>query len=132
MTLTNLVPYSSSGAADDELRQVVSWAACNLPPDYLAFLAATNGADTHPRLPEYYRFWSAAQLMSYNEGYEVNASLPEFIGIGDDGGPSMFLMKRGTWEVFRYPFSLDEHYSERVASSFTALLEHIGELQPNA
>jgi hypothetical protein len=129
MTFKNFDPLSS-GASDDDLRQLIAWAKCDLPAEYLSFLRTTNGGDTRGGLLEYYRFWDAAQIISYNEGYEVGNSLPGFIGIGDDGGPSMFLMKMGTWEIFSYPFSLDNAYAEQVASSFSQLMAHIEALQP--
>jgi hypothetical protein len=73
MPFKNFDPLSS-GASDDDLRQLIAWAKCDLPAEYLSFLRTTNGGDTRGGLPEYYRFWDAAQIISYNEGYEVGNS----------------------------------------------------------
>ncbi|MDB5799848.1 MAG: hypothetical protein JWL63_787 [Rhodocyclales bacterium] len=130
MRLTNFHPYSEGGAADDEFHRLVAWAQGDLSADYLGFMKETNGGDTNGNLTEYFRFWDANDVIAHNEGYEVKASQPSFIGIGDDGGPSMLLLKRRTGEVFRYPFSLDDYSAEKIAPSFTGLLAHIETLRP--
>lgn len=127
----NFSPYSG-GASEDALHQLAAWAACDLPAAYLDFLRATDGGETGGLGAGYFRLWGTEDVLSNNEGYDVQAHLPGFVGIGDDGGPTMLLLEVGSGAVYRYPYSFQKAYAEQLAPSFSAFLAQIASLQQNA
>jgi len=124
LQLTNFSPYGP-GVDDQAIENLNKWAGCILPANYLKFLQSFNGGDTDPDRPAYFRIWSLDEVIEYNESYNIVTEKPELLAIGDDGGPSMYLVSKTTGEVFRYPYTLDAYYAEKLADSFESFLQFI-------
>jgi len=74
--------------SDSVLRAEVSLGQ-KLPDDYKEFLAWSNGGEGKIK-SGYLSLWSVEKLEKLNADYEIGKWLPNFFGIGTDGGSLCF------------------------------------------
>lgn len=80
----------NSPATEEDLTALMSWCPVELPFEYLELLRSSDGGEAQlSGYPHYVRIWSARNAISQNLGYEIQSWLPEFIGIGDNGGSEL-------------------------------------------
>jgi hypothetical protein len=107
-----------------------------LPASYLDFLRLSDGGHADMSgYPSYVRIWSARTVIQYNEGYEVKEFLPDFLGIGDNGGPDMlgFDLRAGQpYPMKAIPFTpMEWEAAIDVASDFDSFVLQILPKQSN-
>jgi hypothetical protein len=103
-----------------------------LPGDYVGFLKLTNGGEGSIGKIEYVMLWSAEELGSMNELYEVQKYAPGFLVFGSNGGGEAYGFDTRTpeWPVVKLPFiEMDWNLLEPMAGSFSAFLERLCEAE---
>jgi hypothetical protein len=98
-----------------------------LPPDYLDFLARSNGGDGFlSAQPCYLRLWRAEEVIGYNQDYGIGEYVPGLFAFGDTGGSAVYAFDtRGPqpWPVVAVPFvPMEASAALPVAGSFGELL----------
>ena len=96
-----------------------------LPAAYLAFLRVEDGSEGDLAVePGWIQLWPAAEVGELNDGYEVAASLPGFVGFGSNGGGELlaFDTRAAPWRVCMVPFvPMGAAEALEIAADFTAL-----------
>jgi hypothetical protein len=123
-------------ATKDAISDLKRWAPVDLPKDYLDFLRVTDGGEGEfSCYPGYVRVWPAATVIDFNEGYEIQKWLPEFIGIGDNGGCDFvaFDMRSGDpFPLKAFLFSsMDLAYAISVAENFSEFIQSLKRKDPD-
>jgi hypothetical protein len=100
-----------------------------LPEDYIFFLENYAGYETTLGT-QYFVFWDEAELLSLNEGYEVQYYFPDMLAIGSNGGGEMIgLQNKGdaTFKVILVPFGSFRYPEQQVTigDSFTDFLRRM-------
>lgn len=102
--------------------------ACgDLPPSYLQFLTASNGAEScvNDIGGDCLALWSCSEIPEMNEAYQIARYVPELLVIGSDGGDCAIGFDRKgmsvseSWPVVRIGFgNLDRSDFVSLASGF--------------
>jgi hypothetical protein len=71
-----------------------------LPEDYVFFLTNYSGYETFLG-DMYFVLWDEAELLSLNEGYEVQYYLPDMLAIGSNGGGEMIGLQNIENSIFK-------------------------------
>lgn len=100
----------------------------NLPESYIEFLKKHNGAiGDLPVQPFYFQLWQIDELVKYNQGYEIQLYLPNYCGIGGNGGGEFFAFNMETQKIFTIPFiPMKETDAILVAESFDEFEKMMG------
>jgi hypothetical protein len=136
MTLRDLLADTSASwerhpPAEPAVIASIAAALPAVPPDYLAFLALTDGGEGELGLdPGWFQLWPAAEVVELNAAYEIDAFLPGFIGFGSSGGGELLAFSpRGA--VVRVPFiPMEESEAVDMALTFTDLVRAFGRVAP--
>lgn len=99
-----------------------------LPADYLDFLRLHNGGEGFIG-EDYFIFWRAEDLVTFNREYEVEKYAPGILLFGSDGGGDGygFDTQSTAMPVVCIPFiGMDRRYSKPVAAKFCDLFPPSG------
>lgn len=116
------------GATVQELAALQKTLGYALPDAYLSFLAKTNGAEwcIHDgNSGDCLAMWEVNEIVTMNQGYQIQRWLPQVLAIGSDGGGDAIVFDRSSlshpdaWPVARGGFG-DLEAEEMIlqASSF--------------
>jgi hypothetical protein len=110
-------------AAPAELAELMRDSPVPLPTAYLELLSASNGGSGDlGRQPGWFVLWRAREVISQNEGYEVQRHLQGFMAFGTNGGGELlaFDTRRGQpYAVVAVPFiPMQAEDALRIADSF--------------
>ena len=102
-----------------------------LPPEYIAFLAESNGGEGDLGVkPGWCQLWPAAEVLALNSSYEVQAELPGFLAFGSSGAGQLFAFDgRGPspFPVVSVPYvPLGPEEASPVAPDFGAFARLLG------
>lgn len=128
------IRWNRAAPADSEaLDRLRASLSLELPDDYIAFLAISNGGEGDLQVePGWFQLWSAEQIPELNAAYGVEEFLPGFLGIGSDGGDTMFAFDTrgaGRWPIYCVPFiGMDPQSVELIASDFLAFVRLFGQI----
>ncbi len=98
------------------------------PPDYRAFLRATNGLEGFAGQAGYLMLWAVSDLPSHNGGYGVSEFLTGVTLIGTDGGDTGygFRFTEGRLEYVSTPLvGMEDAALKAMGSSFEELASQI-------
>jgi hypothetical protein len=103
----------------------------SLPDDYVFFSSNYSGHESFLK-DRYFVLWDEAELLSFNEGYEVQHYLPTTLAIGSNGGGEMIGLRydgNSQYQIILLPFgSLNDKEQERIiGDSFIDFLRRINE-----
>jgi len=102
-----------AGAASQELADLQAALGYNLPAAYLHLLAETNGAEwgVHDgNSGECLVLWQVNEIVTMNQGYQIQRWLPDVLAVGSDGGGDAVVLDRSSlshpdvWPVARVGF----------------------------
>ena len=98
-----------------------------LPPDYLAWLALSNGGEGELGVePGWFALWPAEEVAPLNAAYEIAALLPGFIGIGSNGGGELLALGPDH-AVYMAPFvPMEVGAAMAIAPDFLAFADALG------
>lgn len=99
----------------------------NLPGDYADFLKITDGGEGFIG-KAYVILWGVGELISMNQGYEVENYAPGLLIFGSDGGGEAygFDTRNPQWPIVQVPFvGMAWEPAEPIAASFTGFVEHL-------
>jgi len=99
-----------------------------LPKSYIDFLKRHNGGSGDlPAQPCYFVLWELESLIEYNTDYEIQNYLPNYFGIGGNGGGEFFAFDLETLKIFTIPFiPMNEEDAILVAESFEEFEKMMG------
>jgi len=105
---------------DAELNKFMPQLPSNLPKSYVQFLKKHNGANGDlPIQPFCFELWQIDDLVQANQDYEIQKYLPNYFGIGGNGGEEFFALNLETSKVFAIPLiGMEEKDAWLVAKSF--------------
>lgn len=91
-----------------------------LPLRYINFIKNHKGADGDlPVQPYFFQLWEISEISDNNTGYEVQNYLPDYFGIGDNGGGELLALNLKNKKVYVIPFiPMDEKDALLLAESF--------------
>lgn len=91
-----------------------------LPEEYINFITNYDGATGDlPVQPYYFQFWRIKEILENNQGYEIQENLPNYFGIGGNGGGEFFAINLKNKKIFTIPFvPMQETDALLVARSF--------------
>jgi hypothetical protein len=118
---------SALPAAERAVLDLIATAGIPLPPDYVAFLAESNGGEGELQAPPHWLIvWSAEEVLANNEKHQVATWVPGLFAFGDSGGGDMFafdLRAGEPYAIVYVPFiPMDLGNARTVASTFSELL----------
>ena len=113
------------------IRNLLAGCKQTLPGDYLSFLRLSNGGEGELSIkPWWFQMWPAEELVQTNHDYNVQESIPGFIGFGSSGGGELFAFDTRTaqpWRVYMIPFiTMQKEDAIEVADSFITFLLAMG------
>ena len=100
----------------------------DLPESYIDFLRKHNGASGDlPVQPLYFQLWRIDEIIENNQDYEIQANLPDYFGIGGNGGGEFLAISLNNKRIFSIPFvPMKEEDALLIAESFEDLEKMIG------
>lgn len=100
----------------------------DLPSSYIEFLRKHNGADGDlPIQPYYFQLWKISEVSDNNLGYEVQNFLPDYFGIGGNGGGELLVLNLKDAKIYAIPLiPMDEKDALLFAESFDKFENLIG------
>lgn len=103
-----------------DLEKLLSQFPPDLPESYLEFLRDHNGASGDlPIQPLYFQLWQIDEIIENNLRYEIQKYLPNYFGIGGNGGGEFFAFDLKTLKIFTIPFiPMNEEDALLVAECF--------------
>ena len=118
-------------AEEQAIQNLLAGCKQDLPTDYLSFLRLCNGGQGKLSIqPWSFRIWPADELLQANKDYNVQSSIPGFLGFGSSGGGELLAFDTRTaqpWKVYMIPFIvMQEEDAIEIADSFIAFLEAMG------
>lgn len=107
-------------ASEAELGKVLPQLPSNLPKYYIDFLKKHNGAiGDLPVQPYYFQLWKIDEIVINNKGYEIHEYLPNYFGIGGNGGGELIALQMQSQKIFTIPFiPMEEQNALLLAESF--------------
>jgi hypothetical protein len=116
------------------LSKLRTTAPLKLPAAYLRLLATANGLEGDLAMqPWWIQLWSAEEVLSMNELYQVHEFHPGFFGIGSSGGGVMFALaiaEGDASQVYGVPFdSTSPEDVVVVAATVDAFAQAVGRWQ---
>ena len=98
-----------------------------LPPDYLAFLALSNGGEGELSVePGWFALWPAEQVATLSAAYELPRFAPGFVGIGSNGGGELLALGPGDAVYMLPAVPLDVADAVLIAPDFLTLATGFG------
>jgi cell wall assembly regulator SMI1 len=79
-----------SGASPAQLSWLVGELGVVLPPDYVAFLEYSDGAEGPIGDQSYLRLWSSAEVADARSAYRFHELTPHLVAFGTDGGGTAY------------------------------------------
>lgn len=71
-----------------------------------------------------FNFWKAENLMSLNAGYNVDALIPGYFGIGSDGGGEMLTVELSSGKIYSISFiPMDSNEKILIANSIDDVIK---------
>jgi hypothetical protein len=110
---------------------IESKAGFKLPHDYVLFLSKYSGYESFLK-DTYFVLWDETELLSLNEGYEVQNYLSNVLAIGSNGGGEMIGLKyRGNndYKIVLLPFGSMEETEQQIiiGNSFIDFLRRMND-----
>ena len=118
--------------SEPKIHRLVELVAVELPPEYLAFLRKSDGAEGEVGLdpPGWAMLWGSGQVAPLNAGYNVAQHASGLLGFGSDGAGEMlaFDTRHGRpWPIVIVPFiPLGAEHAARIASDFDSFRRTFG------
>lgn len=106
--------------SDENLEKYLPQLPPNLPKSYIDFLRKYNGANGDlPIQPLYFQLWKIDKLIQANQEYEIKQYLPNYFGIGGNGGGELIAINLENQKIFAIPFIvMEEKDAWLIAESF--------------
>ncbi len=106
--------------SEAEIEKFLPQLSKDLPVSYINFLKNHKGAQGDlPVQPYYFQLWEISEVSDNNSGYEVQNYLPDYFGIGGNGGGELLALNTKNKKVYTIPFiPMDEKDALLVAESF--------------
>ena len=120
----------SEPAKNNEITTLSNLLGYALPADYVAFLRCHNGGEGFIG-ENYFIFWKAEELVTFNREYEVEQYAPGIFLFGSSGGGEGYGFDTQWSEVpiVRVPFiGMDRRHAKLVAQTFSELFSYSAEL----
>ena len=99
-----------------------------LPEDYVNFISEnyyTTG--DIPLNPFYFRLWSVDKVLGVNEDYEIQQYMPNYFGIGDQGGGEFLAIDLRDHKIYVIPFApMDEEDRIFCFENFKEFKDNMG------
>lgn len=113
------------------INKLVAESTVELPNDFLAFLALSNGGCGSLACPAYgFDLWPAEDLLKFNAAYETSTYIPGFIGFGSNGAGELlaFDTRQGQpYPIVMVPFiPMDSKCAKVIAADFIGFLNLLG------
>ncbi len=118
-------------AGSEVIQETITKLGVQLPEDYITLLGYSNGGEGELGVePGWFYLWSVEKLLEYNKGYNVEESVPGFIGFGSNGGGEMLAFDmRGEkpWNVVMIPFiGMKSEEVILIADDFNKFVRYMG------
>ncbi|WP_165823817.1 SMI1/KNR4 family protein [Pseudochryseolinea flava] len=100
-----------------------------LPADYVFFLSNYAGHESFLK-ENYFVLWDEAELLSLNEGYEVQHYLANTLAIGSNGGGEMIALQHcedHRFQIILIPFGSMREKEIVIGDSFTDFLKRMND-----
>lgn len=106
--------------SEAEIEKFLPQLSDDLPVSYINFLKTHKGAGGDlPVQPCYFQLWEISEISDNNLGYEVQTYLPDYFGIGGNGGGELLALNTKDKRIYAIPFiPMDEKDALLVAESF--------------
>lgn len=117
------------GASEEDVARACRTLNFTPPSDYLDVLHFSNGGEGFIQRC-YFRLYSAEQLLSLNEAYQVGKFAPGLVIFGSNGGGEAFGFdgRQSPMEIVRIPFiPMDFEYAEPMGQTFVEFLQALGQ-----
>ena len=110
----------SEKPSEAELEKFLPQLPLNLPKSYIDFLKRHNGANGDlPVQPFWFELWQINELNQANQDAEIQKYLPNYFGIGGNGGGELLAFNLENQKVFTIPFIvMEEKDALLIAESF--------------
>ena len=118
-------------AVSEAIQVLIAKLGVQLPADYITLLGYSNGGEGELGVePGWFYLWSVEDLLKYNKGYNVEESIPGFLGFGSNGGGEMLAFDmRGEkpWNVVMIPFiGMQVEEAILIADDFNEFVHFMG------
>lgn len=106
--------------SEAEIAKFLPQLSNDLPVSYINFLKIHKGAvGDLPLQPFYFQLWELSEISDNNSSYEVQNYLPDYFGIGGNGGGELLALNLKDKKIYTIPFiPMDEKDALLVAESF--------------
>lgn len=123
-------------ARPEDITALLRESAIPLPPEYIAFLAQSNGGEGDLGVrPGWCQLWPAAEIIPLNSSYEIQAELPGFLAFGSSGAGELFAFdgrRAAPFPIVAVPYvPLGPEEASPVAPDFPTFARLLGKRAPD-
>lgn len=114
--------------SEAEIEKFLPQIPINLPQSYISFLKNYKGANGDlPVQPFYFQLWEISEVFQNNLDYEIPDYLPDYFGIGGNGGGELIALNLKNKKIFVIPFiPMSEQDALLIAESFEEFANIMG------
>lgn len=111
-----------------DLEKLLPQLPLDLPNSYLEFIKNHNGANGDlPIQPFWCVLWQIDELIENNQDYEIQETLPNYFGIGGNGGGEFIAINLQNKRIYAIPFIvMSEEDSLLITESFEEFEKILG------
>ena len=114
--------------SEADLEKILPQLPIDLPKSYIDFLKNYNGASGDlPIQPFCFEIWQINEIVEANKDAEIQKYLPNYFGIGGNGGGELIAINLKTKKIYAIPFIvMEEQDAWLIAESFEEFQNLIG------
>jgi hypothetical protein len=98
----------------------------SLPESYLDYLRGENSKEGGLSVePGWFQLWALDEVKEYNQQYQIEKFIPDFVGFGSSGGGEL-LAFNSSGRVFMVPFiGMSKQDAKDIAASWNEFVDHM-------
>ena len=120
--------YIEKNGSEQEIQHFLNNKPEKLPIDYVNYIIENHSVDGDlPVNPYYFSLWAVNEVLETNTDYQLDEYLPNYFGIGSQGGGELIAISLIDFKIYCIPFMpMNEEDRILCFESFNEFKENMG------